>query len=131
MLGAGRLTERINVVRPTHIQRGGHYFKQGFIENNYVEFEEFEMVEELNTILETYANVRELRVSNDMIASQEDITETLELTIRYRQDVHIKNGDKILWRGRQLEIIGLPSGFINRKEIRIIARMINETTDNG
>lgn len=114
MLGAGRLTERIDVVRPVRVQRPDGGFET-----------------ELETVLNTYANVRELRVSNDLIASQEEFKESLEVIIRYRQDIHIKIGDKVLWRGRQLEIIGLPSGFINRKEIRIIARMINETTDNG
>lgn len=82
-------------------------------------------------ILTTYAKVKHKSVSNDLIAQYEDLIEVYEFTIRYRQDVEIKNTDTISWRGRTFEIIGLPPGFIDRTQIKIIAKTSNKSTDNG
>lgn len=113
MLGR-KLKEKIAIKRPANTPNGSGGFETT-----------------LSTVVSTYAKVRHLSVSNDVIAQQSNLVEAYEFTIRYRQDIEIKIADVIEWRGRTFEIIGLPPGFINKKEIKIKATTRNETTDNG
>lgn len=113
MLGR-KLKEKITVKRPANTPNGSGGFETT-----------------LSTVVSTFAKVKHLAVSNDVIAQQANLVEAYEFTIRYRQDIAIKIGDVIEWRGRTFEIIGLPPGFIDRREIKIKAKTRNETTDNG
>lgn len=112
MLGAGKLKEQIAISTPTSVSDGAGGFETTF-----------------TPILTTYAEVTPVSVSNDLIAQGADIIDAYNVKIRYRQDVFIKKGDRLIWRGRVCEIIGLPPGMINKEFIKIIVKTSNTTTD--
>lgn len=84
MIPAGVLRELIKIQRPERVlipDSGGAY------ETVY------------NDILpKTYAKVTEVSPSNEIIASQQNLKELVEFIIRYRQDINIQIGDRIIWR---------------------------------
>jgi head-tail adaptor len=112
---ANRLTEQITINRRTSVSDGAGGYTPG----------------DTNPVVSTLANVKHKSVSNDLIAQYGELIEVYEFTIRYRQDIEIKSTDSIDWRGRTFEIIGLPPGFIGRKQIKIIAKTSNKSTDDG
>lgn len=110
---AGSLNERVVFLAPTKVsdEAGG-------------------AVTTWEPILDTFARVRELSVSNDLIAQQNNVTGVLEFTIRYRQDVILKTGHKIDWRGRRFELIpNFAGGILNREYISI--RAVAEIENSG
>lgn len=50
-------------------------------------------------VLSTFAKVEEIRSNPYLVASQEDINTYLKVTIRYRPDVFLENGNRAIWRG--------------------------------
>lgn len=112
---ASRLTEQITINRRESISDGAGGYTAGTT----------------TEVVSTLASVKHRSVSNDLIAQYGDLIEVYEFMIRYRTDIEIKSTDKIVWRGRTFEIIGLPPGFINRKQIKIIAKTSNKSTSDG
>lgn len=82
MIRAGDLNQKINIKRPTSVQNasGGH-------STSYA------------SVIDTFASVKEKRSNPDLIASQEGVSNLLEVMIRYRPVLDIRNGDVITWRG--------------------------------
>lgn len=114
MFSANQLKESISISRPTSVSNGSGGYTTTY-----------------TNILTTYAEVKHKSVSNDLIAQGTDLIEVYDFNIRYRQDIKIQKGDRLEWRGRVFEIVGLPPGFINREKIKIVAKTSNTTTDNG
>lgn len=81
VLNAGKLRELVTIERPerTSNQSGGYSTK-------YVK------------VLSTYASVREIQPSADVIASQENTISLTEFIIRYRPEYNLKIGYRIVWR---------------------------------
>jgi len=107
----GNLSEDIEIVRPTRTQRpdGG-------------------WVTKYERLLKTYAQVKAMSFENEFLIVQSEMIEGFEVIIRYRQDVYIKNGDFIRWRGRELRVQGLPAPYGNKKYMKIITRAVNDTS---
>lgn len=115
MIRSGSLKEKISIKKPERQSDGAGGFDTVFVE-----------------VLSTYAGVKELAVSNDLIAQQANINGVLEFKIRYRQDVIIKGGYKLDWRGRRFEIIPhFGSSFVQKEFIKVRAVAEIETSDNG
>ena len=85
MINAGRLKDKIQIFRNTSTQNlsGG-----------------FDFVPVL--YLSTFAEVLEVASNPDLIASQEDIKQLVKVTIRYRPDHSLSNGDVLEWRHHSL-----------------------------
>jgi|SRR5690554_4682422 len=81
VLNAGELRELVTIKKPerTQNQSGGYSTK-------YVD------------VIETYAKVTEIQPSADVIVSQENTNNLVEIIIRYRPDHNLKIGYKIEWR---------------------------------
>lgn len=112
MLGIGKYKEQVIVKRSTSVPNGSGGFTTTYA-----------------PILTTYAKVTPKTVSNDLIAQGTDLIEAYDIEIRYRQDILITKDDRVEWRGRECEIIGLPPGMINKDYINIIVKTSNTTTD--
>lgn len=82
MVKAGELNQKIKVERPTRTSIGG-----GAFDTTYDE------------ILSTFAAVKEQRSSPEMVADQENIYNYVHFKIRYRPDVFLNIGDRLVWRG--------------------------------
>lgn len=82
VLNAGKLRESVTIKKPerTLNQSGGYT-------TEYVQ------------VMKTFASVREIQPSADVIASQENVISLTEFIIRYRPDHNLKNGYRIEWRG--------------------------------
>lgn len=84
MIPSGTLREIIKIQHPERVlipDTGGDY------DTEYVDL-----------LPKTYAKVIEISPSNEIIASQQNLKELVEFIIRYRQDVNIQIGDRIVWR---------------------------------
>lgn len=81
VLNAGRLRELVLIKKPERIsnQSGGY-------STEYVE------------VMRTFASVREVQPSADIIASQENVISLTEFIIRYRPDHNLEIGYRIEWR---------------------------------
>ena len=78
---AGELREKVTVKRPVRTPDGS-----GGMDTAY------------DTILNSFAKVVEERSDPRMIANQEDIINYVHFAIRYRPQVFIKIGDRLVWR---------------------------------
>ena len=113
MRGAGRLRERIEVVRKsTVVQPDG---------SETVAWA---------PVLTTNASVKMSSGGIDTIASQDSITQVFQFTIRYRTDVVIQIDDRLIWRGRNFKISKLDFDIM-RTFIVITSRTDNESTSPG
>lgn len=81
MIRAGDLNQKISIKRPASVQNASGGFATGYA-----------------TVLNTFAKVREVRSNPDLIASQEGVSNLLEVLIRYRPVNPVRNGDVIEWR---------------------------------
>lgn len=79
---AGELREKISIERPVRTPIGG-----GAYDTTYSE------------ILSTFAAVTEQRSNPEMVANQENIYNYVHFKIRYRPDVFLNIGDRLVWRG--------------------------------
>ena len=113
MLASGSLRERIEILRPVRTPNGS-----GGNTTSYT------------SLFLTYSKVDQKKASTDIIASQANIIQPFEFTIRYRLDPVIQIGDRILWRSRNFEILGF-DWDIKRTWITITAKTVNESTSNG
>lgn len=80
-LNAGELREIIKIQRPVRVSNGS-----GGYETTYED-----------VIAKTYASVKEVAPSADVIASQQDLKTLVEFKLRYRP-TNIKIGYRIIWR---------------------------------
>lgn len=113
-IAAGRLKEIATVQRPERVQNDSG----GWV-TSYVDV--------LNPM---YCNVTQERVSTDMIASQQAMIQPFEFETRYRTDIVLQIGDRIVWRGRNFSLIGF-RWDINRTKLIITATTDNESTSDG
>jgi len=113
MLKAGDLNQKISIKRPVSTQNASGGYATGYA-----------------TVLNTYARVRELRSNPQLEASQESITNELEVAIRYRKSHPINNGDIINWRSFTYEINNI---LVDPLRTSIIFRMVSSmnTSDRG
>ena len=81
MILAGELREFINFSRAVRVSNGSGGF-----------------VTTYGSILDTYAVVVEDRSNPQLIANQENIVNYVHFKIRYRPDLAIVNGDRLMWR---------------------------------
>lgn len=81
MLHAGELKEKIQLVRSTKIpnESGGATFSD-------------------IVYLNTFAKIKEISSNPELIGQGEIVQNSILATIRYRTDVEIINGDKMIWR---------------------------------
>lgn len=81
-ISAGRLNQRISIKRivATQTSSGGAITTE-------------------NVIIDTFASVLEKSSDPKLVGFQEGIQNFIEILIRYRPDLAIKNGDVIVWRG--------------------------------
>lgn len=56
------------------------------------------------TVMETLAGVKLNDADLDTIASQDNLYQVVQFTVRYRSAPKILSGDRIKWRGRDLKI---------------------------
>lgn len=99
---AGRLREQIEILSPVRVPNdsGGS-------------------VTEYVSKMVTRAEQVEERSVPDVIANQEDIVNTVRFRFRYRRNVDIVNGDKMIWRQRDF-IINNAKVDPNRTVIEIL-----------
>ena len=81
MIRAGDLNQKISIKRPVSVQNASGGFATGYA-----------------TVLSTFARVKEVRSNPDLIAAQENVSNLLEVLIRYRPINPVHNGDVIHWR---------------------------------
>lgn len=110
-LNAGELRELITIKRPERTQND-----TGGIETTYK-----------TLIAQTYASVKELTASADVIASQENLKTLVEIKMRYRP-TNIKIGDLIEWRGFNFVVAKSMKVDYLRTTITITAVSEMETT---
>src|SRR5699024_7085189 len=87
VLEAGELREWITIQKPQRTPNGS-----GGYETVYVD------------VLTTYAKAEEKSADANIIASQENIDNLVEFTLRYRSDVYIKNGYRLVWRNNNFKV---------------------------
>lgn len=114
MVTAGRLKEIARIQRPIRVRNGSG----GFTTTH---------ADVLNPM---YCDVRQNVPSTDVIASQANIIQPFIFVTRYRTDVEVQIGDRILWRDRTFSILGF-KWDINRSELIITASTANESTSDG
>lgn len=76
------------------------------------------------------ASVEELKASVDVIVQQQNISQLINVKIRYNPEIAILNGDKIEWRGFRFNAIA-PKVDRYRRYIEIMAFSEIETTDRN
>lgn len=81
-LKTGELNERVTIERPTRTPNdsGG-------------------AITTYSALLSTWARVRELKSTPELLEGREQITQLIEILMRYRPDVAIQHGDRLTWRG--------------------------------
>lgn len=75
------MNQKISIKRPVSVQNASGGFATGYA-----------------TVLSTFARVKEVRSNPDLIAAQENVSNLLEVLIRYRPVNPVHNGDVIHWR---------------------------------
>jgi len=114
MIRAGELRERVEFQRGVYTQNdsgGGDWV--------------------YNTILNTYAKVREVSPRSEVTASQDNLINLIEITIRYRPSVFLKIGDLIKWRGFTFTVAKNMKVDFLRTTITIQATSEMETSQRG
>lgn len=89
MLAAGRLKDKITfmgVIRSPDSAGG------------------FTTSEPDDPILETFAEVLEINSTASTADGQEKLNQSLKVTIRYRTDIILQNGNRIKWRGNEFTV---------------------------
>lgn len=102
MIRAGRLREQIEILSPVRIPNDS-----GGSTTEYV------------PKLTTRAEQLELTSTPEVITSQEDIINTVRFRFRYRANIDVVNGDKMIWRQREF-IINNAKVDPNRTVIEIL-----------
>lgn len=74
------------------------------------------------------AEVREMRPSTELIATQQNISQVIRIRCRYNPEIAIKIGDKIEWRGFTFNSL-LPTVDRRTRMMEIMAVSEIETTD--
>ncbi len=74
------------------------------------------------------ADVREMRPSTELIATQQNISQVIRIRCRYNPEIAIKIGDKIEWRGFTFNSL-LPTVDRRTRMMEIMAVSEIETTD--
>lgn len=74
------------------------------------------------------AEVREMRPSVELIATQQNISQVIRIRCRYNPEIAIKIGDKIEWRGFTFNSL-LPTVDRRTRMMEIMAVSEIETTD--
>ncbi len=74
------------------------------------------------------ADVREMRPSTELIATQQNISQVILIRCRYNPEIAIKIGDKIEWRGFVFNSL-LPTVDRRTRMMEIMAVSEIETTD--
>lgn len=105
MIQAGRLKDKVQFLRSIQTPNGsgGGTFAPG-------------------EYLDTFAEVIELKSNPDQIAEGIKVNQLVKITIRYRPDLQIVNGDMVNWRGFSLIV----NNFVvdpRRTQIEIIAHI--------
>lgn len=113
VLHSGKLRERIAIKKPVRTRN-----PSGGYQTTYA------------TVLTTYAEVVEKTASADLIASQENVNNLVEFNIRHREDVDLKNGYRIEWRGFVFTLNRFKVDML-RTKITIIANSEIETTSRN
>lgn len=113
MIKAGKLREKIIILEPSRVQNDS-----GKITTTYA------------VALETFADVRELKSSAELIEQQENIIQLLEFTMRYRPDVPVVNGYRLTWRGFNFTVNNMRVDPL-RTWIKITAQSEIETSDRS
>ena len=83
-----------------------------------------------NPILTTHAAMKMSSGGLDVIASQDNISQVFQFTIRYRTDVVIQIDDRLLWRGRNMKLTKIDFDVL-RTHITLTCRAENESTSDG
>ena len=74
------------------------------------------------------AEVKEMRPSTELIATQQNISQVIRIRCRYNPEIAIKVGDKISWRGFTFNSL-LPTVDRRTRMMEIMAVSEIETTD--
>lgn len=74
------------------------------------------------------AEVKEMRPSTELIATQQNISQVIRIRCRYNPEIAIKIGDKISWRGFVFNSL-LPTVDRRTRMMEIMAVSEIETTD--
>lgn len=74
------------------------------------------------------AEVREMKPSTELIATQQNISQVIRIRCRYNPEIAIKIGDKIEWRGFTFNSL-LPTVDRRTRMMEIMAVSEIETTD--
>ena len=113
MLRAGELREKIVIQAPIRTEIGG-----GAYETTYTQR------------LATYAMVVEERSNPNLVGSQENIQNYVHFKIRYRPQIEIKIGDRIVWRDFNFIVNNIKVSGL-RTQIDIFVNSEMETSNRG
>jgi len=111
--GAGKYREYVTIKRPVETE-----LPDGSVPTEYVD------------LLTTYCCLKMRDGSVEVIASQDNITQLITFEMRYRTDYVFVEGDRLIWRERNLKIHGF-SWDILRTTLWIKCITHNETTSDG
>ncbi len=111
--GAGKYREYVTIERPTYTD-----LPDGSTAVTYAE------------LITTYCAPKMKDPSIDVIAAQDNIAQMITFEMRYRTDYVFIEGDRLVWRERNLKIHGF-SWDILRTTLWIKCLTHNETTSDG
>lgn len=111
--GAGKYREYVTIQRPTYAE-----LPDGSTPTVYTD------------LLTTYCCEKMQNPSIDVIASQDNIQQLITFEMRYRTDYVFIEGDRLVWRERNLKIHGF-SWDILRTTLWIKCLTHNESTSDG
>ena len=112
-LAAGKLREYVTIKRPVETE-----LPDGSTAVTYTD------------LLTTYCSLKQQNPSIDVISSQDHIQQLITFELRYQTDYVFVEGDRLLWRERNLKIHGF-SWDILRTKLWIKCLTHNETTSDG
>jgi head-tail adaptor len=113
MLSSGQLKEKVTITREVPVD-----LPDGSQTSTWI------------NILTTFCKVEQKTAGIDVISAQDNITQTMIFTLRYRTDIPFKIGDRLEWRDRDFKIHGFSWDSL-RTILTIICNTHNETTDDG